>query len=181
MQELRQRFTTVARNMGVVSLLMGNFPVLTLPSLLLLGHAFLPDAAAIDADPTSEQEGSSIAVDPKLECTPYIYPAVANQMSAFPPIGSRASILPNDSTALDKWNSISGSIPTGIGIKVGRTAVKANLLVKIRPQTQPPGDNYPPTDPDCWWTYRQCTNPKVEGIPPDLEAAPEASLRIHSF
>ncbi|KIK59698.1 carbohydrate esterase family 4 protein [Collybiopsis luxurians FD-317 M1] len=149
-------------------------------TLVLLGHALLSSGAAIDVNRTSEQgeatiTGISIPVplfatslknyaDPAQECSPYNYPPVANQMNSFPAIGSKASILPNDSAALDKWKTISGSIPTSIGLK-----------------TQPPGGDYPANDPDCWWTYQQCTIPKQNGIPPDLEDAPEPSTLGYGF
>lgn len=56
--------------------------------------------------------------DPTLECTSYNYEPVTQAMSSFPPIWSSASILSDDSAALAMWNSISGSIPTDISVKV---------------------------------------------------------------
>jgi hypothetical protein len=33
--------------------------------------------------------------------------------------------------------------------------------------------NYPPTDPDCWWTYHQCITPKLPGLANDIANVPE--------
>jgi hypothetical protein len=32
---------------------------------------------------------------------------------------------------------------------------------------------YNTSDPDCWWTYRQCTTPKNPLIPADITTIPE--------
>lgn len=29
------------------------------------------------------------------------------------------------------------------------------------------------TDPDCWWSYEQCTSPKLEGLDADVTRCPE--------
>lgn len=34
---------------------------------------------------------------------------------------------------------------------------------------------YPPSDPDCWWTYRQCDTPSNTEIPADVIEMPEPS------
>jgi len=89
---------------------------------------------------------------------------VDNHISSFPPIWEAASILPNDTVAQAKWNSISGSVPTNISVK-----------------TQPPPSSYPDSDPDCWWTDTLCTIPKLAGLPPDVSAAPEPSTLGYGF
>ncbi|KAF0506319.1 chitin deacetylase [Gigaspora margarita] len=33
--------------------------------------------------------------------------------------------------------------------------------------------NYPDSDPDCWWTYEQCSAPKAPGLQPDITICPE--------
>ncbi|KAF8980430.1 hypothetical protein BGZ46_004215 [Entomortierella lignicola] len=33
----------------------------------------------------------------------------------------------------------------------------------------------PASDPYCWWTYGQCTNPKINYIPPDISLCPTPS------
>ncbi|KAJ3848360.1 carbohydrate esterase family 4 protein [Lentinula lateritia] len=129
---------------------------LCLQLLLLAGNA-----AAIDR--TSEQ-GEAAITDPDQECTPYDYAPVTNQMNSFPEVWEAAKILSDDSAALAKWNSISANIPTNIPQK-----------------TQPPPSSYSSSDPDCWWTYGQCTTPKLADLPPDITAAPEPSTLGYGF
>ncbi|GAW08125.1 carbohydrate esterase family 4 protein [Lentinula edodes] len=47
------------------------------------------------------------------------------------------------------------------------------------PQTSP--RSYSSSDPDCWWTYGQCTTPKLADLPPDITAAPEPSTLGYGF
>ncbi|KAJ3980514.1 carbohydrate esterase family 4 protein [Lentinula detonsa] len=121
------------------------------------------NAQSTTADRTSEV-GEAAITDPNEECSPYSYPPVDNQLSSFPAIWEAASILPNDSTAQGKWNSISASIPSNISVK-----------------TQPPASNYSSNDPDCWWTYSLCTEPKLSGLSADITAAPEPSTLGYGF
>ena len=58
------------------------------------------------------------------------------------------------------FNTLNGSIP------------------QIAPKGTPTGDftgvNYNGAeDPDCWWTYKQCTTPKAKGVQPDVTRCPE--------
>ncbi|CAG8829010.1 38400_t:CDS:2, partial [Gigaspora margarita] len=47
----------------------------------------------------------------------------------------------------------------------------------IQPHTLVNGDidqsNYPDSDPDCWWTYNQCSTPNAPGVQPDVTICPE--------
>ena len=43
------------------------------------------------------------------------------------------------------------------------------------------GFTYPSNDPNCWWTYDQCTTPKHNGLPPDLTVVPEVRLALVSI
>ncbi|KIK60426.1 carbohydrate esterase family 4 protein [Collybiopsis luxurians FD-317 M1] len=124
---------------------------------------FLLFVNASPLDRTTEQGEASIT-DPDQECAPYSYAPIAQQMSNFPETWQAASILSDDSVALAKWNSISASIPTDIAKK-----------------TQPPPSDYPSDDPDCWWTADQCLTPKLNGLPPDVAAAPEPSTLGYGF
>ncbi|KAF9370609.1 hypothetical protein BGX21_005467, partial [Mortierella sp. AD011] len=40
--------------------------------------------------------------------------------------------------------------------------------------TSTSGSTYPSTDPYCWWTYKGCTTPKIDYIPPDISICPVA-------
>ncbi|KAG6373696.1 carbohydrate esterase family 4 protein [Boletus reticuloceps] len=111
--------------------------------------------------------------DPSVECSLYYYAPVGQAVSAgkFPPVWTPATIIPNDTIALAKYQSIQSQIPN------------------ISPNGQQPGSlqgnwsnfTYPPTDPNCWWTYHQCTTPKLAGLPPDLAAVPEPGTLGYGF
>ncbi|KAF8825933.1 hypothetical protein HHX47_DHR6000700 [Lentinula edodes] len=93
-------------------------------------------------------------------------------MNSFPEVWEAAKILSDDSAALAKWNSISANIPTNIPQKVFSHSGLSVQCSHIQ-QTQPPPSSYSSSDPDCWWTYGQCTTPKLADLPPDITAAPE--------
>ncbi|THU99597.1 glycoside hydrolase/deacetylase [Dendrothele bispora CBS 962.96] len=116
-------------------------------------------AAAINR--TDEASEASIK-DGSVECSPYDYPPTSSKLSLFPGIWKNAKILPNDSVALDLWNSISGKIPN--------ISQKSTSL-----------SGYSANDPDCWWTYSQCTQPKLAGLQPDIIAPPEPSTLGYGF
>jgi hypothetical protein len=83
------------------------------------------------------------------------------QLPYYPPIWSIATIPAADKEGLALYNALLPSIP------------------KINPKGTPAGDfsnttpSYPPTDPDCWWSYSKCTTPKLPGLQPDISKLPE--------
>lgn len=52
--------------------------------------------------------------DPVEECTAYYYAPVTDALDGFPTIWQPASILSNDTEALNTWANISQSVPTNI-------------------------------------------------------------------
>ncbi|KIK67068.1 carbohydrate esterase family 4 protein [Collybiopsis luxurians FD-317 M1] len=144
-----------------MQLLAQNLRVRVSPVLISLGLVLFVKAATIDR--TTEQGEASIT-DPNQECAGYNYAPVADLSNSFPVNWQTATILSGDTAALDKWNSISASIPTNIS-----------------QQTQPPPADYPSSDPDCWWTYSNCLTPKLAGLPSDVAAAPEPSTLGYGF
>ncbi|KAJ7068518.1 carbohydrate esterase family 4 protein [Mycena amicta] len=101
------------------------------------------------------------------ECAPYGYPPVTSALSHFPPIWDPIqAILHNDTTAQSKFLSFNSSIP--------KIAPKGTLGVLS-------GRSYPASDPDCWWTYDQCVNPKISGLKPDIASVPEPLTLGYGF
>ncbi|KIK61546.1 carbohydrate esterase family 4 protein [Collybiopsis luxurians FD-317 M1] len=129
-------------------------------ALCMLGLLVLNVQAS---DRTTEQGEAAIS-NPYEECTSYGYEPVATQMKNYPGLWQLAAILPGDSAATDKWNSISSTISTNIPVKM-----------------LPPPSNYSSEDPDCWWTATQCTTAKLSSIPPDISASPEPSTLGYGF
>ncbi|KAG6336206.1 hypothetical protein ID866_2883 [Astraeus odoratus] len=116
-------------------------------------------------------DDSRFKPDPNLECTPYYYPPVGDAKSNFPRTWTLATLVPGDTEAQSKFQSIQGQIPN------------------IAPKGQQPqslignwtGFTYDPTDPDCWWTWQKCTTPKVPGLPADIAMLPEPNTLGFGF
>ncbi|KAI5985733.1 carbohydrate esterase family 4 protein [Pisolithus albus] len=130
--------------------------------------AFLPPAVAQDR---TTEEGEAQITDPNVECTPYTYPPVAQAENQFPPTWTVATILPNDTAAQNRYNSIQGQIP--------------NIPPKGTQPQSLTGDfggfSYPSDDPDCWWTSSHCDYPKLPGIPNDITTVPEPGTLGYGF
>lgn len=101
-------------------------------------------------------------------CAPYYYAPVSTSISSFPPIWQPASILPNDTNAMNKWAAISPNVPTNIQPKGTITGNFTNVT-------------YNATDADCWWTYHQCVTPKLAGLPMDISSVPEPKTLGYGF
>ncbi|KAJ4490411.1 putative chitin deacetylase [Lentinula aciculospora] len=117
---------------------------------------------------TSEADEAQIT-DPVEECTAYYYAPVTDALDGFPTIWQPASILSNDTEALNTWSNISQSVPTNI---------------------YPHGDIYGDwndtsynvaEDPDCWWTKSLCTIPKLSTLPADVASIPEPETMGYGF
>lgn len=112
---------------------------------------------------------SDSAADAQEECTYYDYPPNDSTVKDFPPNWVQpATLLPNDATAQALWAQIKPSIPTNIA---PRGTVNGDFS----------GVNYPSSDPDCWWTYSQCTTPKLAGLVPDITGIPEPQSLGYGF
>ncbi|KAF7974715.1 hypothetical protein HWV62_11373 [Athelia sp. TMB] len=138
--------------------------MLPLVLLSLLGAAAAVPAAA----PTNEASEAAIT-DPFQECTPYDYPPVDALSASYPPNWVQpAVIVAGDAAANALWAQIKPSIPTDIA---PRGTVQGDFS----------GVNYPSSDPDCWWTYEQCTTPKLAGLAPDITGVPEPNTLGYGF
>ncbi|KAH9018837.1 chitin deacetylase [Lactarius hengduanensis] len=114
--------------------------------------AFLA-TSALAQDHSSEQSEAQIS-DPNLECTPYYYAPSGQFVNTFPPIWQPATLLAND----NRWPSL-GQL-NGSTINVTYDSVN---------------------DPDCWWSIRQCTTPKLAGLSPDVSSVPEPRTMGYGF
>ncbi|BGP57118.1 hypothetical protein JCM8202_000560 [Rhodotorula sphaerocarpa] len=118
-------------------------------------------AAAAAPKPTDEASEAKI-MDPQQECAYYSYPPVAALLAAkaFPPIWQIANLSTAQSEVSALFQSLNGSIP--------------NIAPKGTPTGNFTGVNYNGNqDPDCWWTWKQCHTPKMQGILPDIYNVPE--------
>lgn len=141
--------------------------MLVLRALQLVAAFAAIATPALAQDHTSEESESQIT-DPALECTPYYYAPSGQFVHNFPPIWQPATLLANDSAGQAMWSKIAGSIPN------------------IAPKGQLNGSTINVTydnanDPDCWWTIRQCTTPKISGLPSDIFNIPEPRTMGYAF
>ncbi|KIK61470.1 carbohydrate esterase family 4 protein [Collybiopsis luxurians FD-317 M1] len=119
---------------------------------------------------TSEGDEAQITgAYPTVECTAYGWPAVTNALNEFPPIWQPATILANDTDAVNSWANISKSVPTDIiphgDIFGDWNDTSYNVA----------------SDPACWWTRSLCTTPKLAGLPPDVASVPEPDTMGYGF
>ncbi|KAG2067160.1 glycoside hydrolase/deacetylase [Suillus decipiens] len=137
-------------------------------STLIATTLFTSSASAQDR--TTEQ-GEAQITDPNVECTPYYYAPVSNAVKQFPTVWTVATIVSGDTNAQNEYQSIQSKIPN------------------IAPKGTQPGSlsgdfsgySYSSSDPDCWWTYDQCTTPKLAGLPSDLTTVPEPDTLGYGF
>ncbi|KAH8986775.1 chitin deacetylase [Lactarius hatsudake] len=119
-------------------------------------------------DHSSEQSEAQIS-DPNLECTPYYYAPSGQFVNTFPPIWQPATLLANDTDGQALWAKIAPSIPTNILPKGQLNGSTINVTY----------DSV--NDPDCWWTIRQCTTPKLAGLSSDVSGVPEPRTMGYGF
>ncbi|KAI9456020.1 hypothetical protein BJY52DRAFT_1277572, partial [Lactarius psammicola] len=67
------------------------------------------------------------------------------------------------------WAKISSTIPTRIQPKGQLNGSTINVTYDSA------------NDPDCWWTVRQCTTPKLAGLLPDVSSVPEPKTIGYGF
>ncbi|KAF8995539.1 carbohydrate esterase family 4 protein [Cyathus striatus] len=103
-------------------------------------------------------------------CSTDDYQPVTSALNSFPPLWSPATILPNDTAARSRWDSISNNIPTNIPLKGTANGDYEN-----------DAQSYDSADPDCWWTVSQCISPKLSGLPPDIADVLEPNTLGYSF
>ncbi|KAF9220646.1 carbohydrate esterase family 4 protein [Gyrodon lividus] len=135
---------------------------------LLAPSLFVSTVAAQDR--TTEQ-GEAQITDPTEECTPYYYAPVGQAVNQFPPLWTPATILSDDTNAQAKYQSIQSQIPNIAPKGTQPASLEGNWS----------GESYPSSDPDCWWTFDQCTTPKLAGLPPDLTSVPEPDTLGYGF
>ncbi|KAH8923140.1 carbohydrate esterase family 4 protein [Atractiella rhizophila] len=123
-------------------------------------HNIAKRATAAPTDEASEAKISG-ATD---ECTAYNDPIVSSLAKSYPANWEIASIPDSDTDAQALFKALQPNIP--------------NIKVKGTPQ----GDfsaftpTYDSSDPDCWWTYKQCTSGKTKGVIGDLTTCNEVNL-----
>ncbi|KAJ7807594.1 carbohydrate esterase family 4 protein [Mycena olivaceomarginata] len=129
-------------------------------------HLFLLLATGAHAQDRTTEQGEAAVTNPSAECTPYSYPPPA---SSRPSGQTPASYSPTIPRGRAKFLVINGSVPA------------------ISPKGTLSGDfsnftpSYPPSDPDCWWTYHQCVNPKLNGLSADVASVPEPRTLGYGF
>ncbi|CAG8554561.1 21562_t:CDS:2 [Gigaspora rosea] len=103
--------------------------------------------------------GSLITFVISQDCTPYS--SSYDFSSGYPNIWEKPT---SDNFNTDEFQQVYNSIDW-------------SQVPDIQPHTVVNGDidqsNYPDDDPDCWWTYNQCSSPNAPGVQPDVTICPE--------
>ncbi|WVW79842.1 hypothetical protein I302_101812 [Kwoniella bestiolae CBS 10118] len=102
--------------------------------------------------------------DPATECTAYSYQPIVDVKSSFPTIWETATLVNGDSEASSLFATINATVNS--------------KLPNVKPKGTSTGDfsnvGYNASDPDCWWTWRGCTNPDSSlGVDADHTTVPE--------
>ncbi|KAF4583796.1 hypothetical protein EYR40_002287 [Pleurotus pulmonarius] len=118
-------------------------------------------ASSLRASGTPQQPSTNAVDATTTECVPYEEDLVESNLSSFPPIWEKASIIDGDRDAQATYAAIKGNIPD-ISVKGGGGSDISDAL-----------KSYPDDDPDCWWSFNQCTNTKYPGLPDDVSFVPE--------
>ncbi|KAF7369779.1 Carbohydrate esterase family 4 protein [Mycena venus] len=129
-------------------------------------------ASRVRAQDRTTEQGEAAINDPAVECAIYSYPPVASAVAGgqFPPIWQPVTSVPaNDTEGRAKFLAINGSIPA-----ISPKGTMAGDFSNFTP-------TYSSTDPDCWWTYHQCTTPKLSGLSPDVASVPEPRTLGYGF
>lgn len=98
-------------------------------------------------------------------CDGYNYPPTYDSRSQYPTNWQIANIVSGDTTAQTLFTSIDAKIKSSL----------PNTQPKGTPDNSMQGVTYNGgTDPDCWWTYTQCTSPaNSTGLQADISTVPE--------
>ncbi|KAI9633101.1 chitin deacetylase-like manno protein MP98 [Dioszegia hungarica] len=98
-------------------------------------------------------------------CDGYTYPPTQNLTSSYPNPYNIATLLPSDTAARTLFSSIDAHVRSAL----------PTTYPKGNPDGSHPGLVYDGgADPDCWWTYTQCTTPKnATGLQRDITTVPE--------
>lgn len=112
---------------------------------------------------TDTWQSAAQSTNPILECTPYSYSPVQSIVKTYPTIWQIANLSQPglDPQAIQLYQQLESKIPN---IKIKGTPTGDFSL------TTP---TYPRNDPDCWWTFGNCTTPKLSGLVPDVSTCPE--------
>jgi hypothetical protein len=128
-------------------------------------------------------------MDPTVQCTGYSYAPVLDNKAKFPTIWQTAQLVPGDQVAADLYAKALADVQSmtpNVQVKgtLGGDFCESRLRKLFSsPWTHRPTSDlfltasftptYNTSDPDCWWTYRQCDTPKDSKIPKDIINIPE--------
>ncbi|EJT97057.1 carbohydrate esterase family 4 protein [Dacryopinax primogenitus] len=111
------------------------------------------------------------SIDLNDECTPYSYQPVLDVEKNYPPIWDTATLIPGDQAAASLFASINASVNSLLPADLPHGAPTGNWT----------GVTYSSADPDCWWSWNECTMPKVSFLQPDIISVPEPNSWGYGF
>ncbi|WWC73369.1 uncharacterized protein I206_107336 [Kwoniella pini CBS 10737] len=112
----------------------------------------------------TDEASAAQSTDPSTECTAYSYQTVTDIKSSFPTIWETATLVDGDTEAASLFATVNSTVNSKV----------PNIKPKGTSTGNFSGVGYNATDPDCWWTWRQCTTPASSlGINDDHTTVPE--------
>ena len=131
---------------------------------LPLKHTFALTANKTGNDVRRREISVADQADPTFECTGYSYAPLQDIKANFPTLWETASILSSDTEAMALFETINATLNSKL----------PNDLPKGDSNGSFAGVTYSNTDPDCWWSWHQCTTPDSSlGLPNDIVSVPE--------
>ena len=131
---------------------------------LPLKHTFAFTANKTGNDGRRWEISVADEADPTFECTGYSYAPLQDIKANFPTLWETASILSSDTEAMALFETINATLNSKL----------PNDLPKGDSNGSFAGVTYSNTDPDCWWSWHQCTTPDSSlGLPNDIVSVPE--------
>ncbi|KAI5481476.1 chitin deacetylase, carbohydrate esterase family 4 protein [Pseudohyphozyma bogoriensis] len=110
----------------------------------------------------TDEASAAVSTNATDECTVYGLASVTNLETTgkYPPIWTIANMSSASASDLALFTTLNSTIP--------------NIAAKGTSTGDFTGVSYDgTTDPDCWWTWKQCTSPKISGLQADVTRCAE--------
>lgn len=112
----------------------------------------------------TDEASAAVSTDINQQCAPYSYQLITSLKPNYPTVWQTATLLPNDTEAQTLFTQINSTLNSKFATDLPRGTNNGNFT----------GVAYNATDPDCWWTWHQCTTPGADtGLQSDITTVPE--------
>ncbi|GFZ52284.1 Chitin deacetylase [Saitozyma sp. JCM 24511] len=131
------------------------------------GHDMIkrnPGGPVIQRRTPTDEASAAQSTDPNTECAAYSYQPVLDIKANYPTIWQTATIQASDTDATSLFATINATLNSKLPNDLPHGTTTGNWT----------GVSYNASDPDCWWSWHQCTTPAAStGLPADIINVPE--------